>query len=386
MAIGCRAALGGDAGLTTQKHIIVVGAGIIGASIAWHLTEAGARVTILDAREAGGVATRNSFAWINASWGNSQEYFRLRIRAMAEWKRLAEAVPEVPLRWSGGLLWDLPPAKLEAYALEHGGWGYGIRRIDRAGAQRIEPNLGDPPDFALHVAEEGTVEPSLTAKVLIADAVRRGARSMPNAFVTALVEERGSIRGVTTDAGTVSGDEVVLAAGVATPSLAATVGIDLPMTAPPGLLVHSRPHSRILNGLMMAPRLHMRQTEEGRIVAGSDFGGGDPGDDPEGAAQELFAAIKAMLRGADDLRLDFHTVGYRPTPADGFPIIGRPARISGLTIAVMHSGITLAPAVGRFVADELIAGRRDALLASYGPERFHPGAKPRIAMRNSGKL
>ncbi len=57
------------------KRIIVVGAGIIGASIAWHLAKAGAEVTVIEADEPGGVATRNSWAWINASWGNPEVIF-----------------------------------------------------------------------------------------------------------------------------------------------------------------------------------------------------------------------------------------------------------------------------------------------------------------------
>jgi len=40
----------------------------------------------------------------------------------------------------------------------------------------------------------------------------------------------------------------------------------------------------------------------------------------------------------------------------------------------MHSGITLAPAIGRFVADEIMTGQRDALLEPYGPDRFSPAA------------
>jgi glycine/D-amino acid oxidase-like deaminating enzyme len=370
VAVGRRAAVGSD-GLTAQKHIVVVGAGIIGASIAWHLTKAGARVTIVDAGEAGGVATKNSFAWINASWGNPEEYFRLRIRAMAEWRRLAEEVPKIPLKWSGGLLWDLPPAELDAYAREHSGWGYGIRRVDRADVLSIEPNLADPPAFALHIEEEGAAEPRLTAEVLLEDAVRRGARFRPNTLVTGLTEVGGTIRGIAAAATSVAADEVVLAAGVATPSLAATIGIDVPMTSPAGLLVHSRPHTKLLNGLVMAPRLHMRQTAEGRIVSSADFAGGDPGPDPEATADALFAETKDMLRGAQDLRLDFHTIGNRPMPADGFPIVGRAGSRPGLYLAVMHSGITLAAAVGKFAADEILAGRRDPLLAPYGPERFH---------------
>ena len=114
----------------------------------------------------------------------------------------------------------------------------------------------------------------------------------------------------------------------------------------------------------------MRQTAEGRIIAGSDFGGGDPGDDPDATARDLFAAAKAALRGGDGLELDFHTIGYRPTPIDGFPIIGRAEGVDGLYVAVMHSGITLAPAVGLFATREILDGERDPLLAPYGLARF----------------
>ena len=56
--------------MNDRQHILIVGAGIIGASIAWHLARTSARVTVVEAGKPGGVATRNSRAWINASWGN----------------------------------------------------------------------------------------------------------------------------------------------------------------------------------------------------------------------------------------------------------------------------------------------------------------------------
>lgn len=80
--------------------------------------------------------------------------------------------------------------------------------------------------------------------------------------------------------------------------------------------------------------------------------------------------MKAALRGADELEFDFHTVGYRPTPIDGFPIIGRAEGTEGLYVAVMHSGITLAPAVGLFATREILDGERDPLLTPYGLGRF----------------
>ncbi|MBN9218220.1 MAG: FAD-binding oxidoreductase [Mesorhizobium sp.] len=355
--------------MAAAKEVIVIGAGIIGASIAWHLTRSGARVTVIADSAPGGIATPNSFAWINASWGNPEPYFRLRTRAMAEWTRLARDLPGLPLSWCGGLCWDLSAADMKTYATQHSSWGYGIERVDRARAGRIEPNVAELPDFALHVAEEGVTEPVAATKALLADAERHGARIL-SSTVTALARTDGRVTGVDTSHGLVAADDVVIAAGVGSPDIAATAGITLPIETPPGLIVHSRPYRRLLNGLVLAERLHMRQTAEGRIIAGSDFGGAEPGLDAEATARDLFAALKTSLRDSDGLELDFHTVGFRPTPIDGFPIISRAEGTDGLYIAVMHSGITLAPAVGLFAAREILDGERDPLLAPYGLSRF----------------
>jgi glycine/D-amino acid oxidase-like deaminating enzyme len=357
--------------MSSDRNIIVVGAGVIGASIAWHLSRQGASVMVIAAKAAG-EATPNSFAWINASWGNPEFYFRFRLQSMAEWKRLAEDVPDLPVRWCGGLCWDLPPSELEAYAAEHGSWGYGIRKVGREGSARIEPALAEPPDFALHVAEEGAAEPVATAELLLADAQRHGAVLALGETVLGLATSGGRVVGVKTAKGTLSADHVVLAAGAGAVALAASAGIDLPLEAPPGLIVHSRPYRPVLKGLVLAPELHMRQTLEGRVIAGSDFGGGDPGDAPQEAADALLAKVRAMLRDAGDLELDFYTVGYRPTPKDGFPIIGGVDSVPGLYLSVMHSGVTLAPLVGRLAAEELL-GTEASPLSPFRLSRFAAG-------------
>lgn len=356
--------------MAAAREVIVVGAGIVGASIAWHLASAGARVAIVDAGGAGGVATSASFAWINASWGNPQDYFRLRARSMAEWARLAAACPGVGLRWCGGLLWDLPRDELQAYAAGHGSWGYDIRLVDRAEAALIEPNLVEPPERAVHAAVEGAVEPDEAARALVADAMRLGARLLGGLEVVGLVVERGAVCGVRNAGGTVHrADDVVLAAGIETPAIASTAGVSVPLETPPGLLVRSGPAPRLLNGLVLAQR-HMRQTAAGRIVCGADFGGGDPGADPEATARQLFAQMQAMLIGGGRLEFERYTVGRRPMPKDGFPVVGHAEGIGGLYLAVMHSGVTLAPAVGLFAAREILEGERETLLSPYRPGRF----------------
>lgn len=354
-----------------QKHIVVVGAGIVGASIAWHLAEAGAAVTVV-AGVAGGVATPSSFAWINASWGNPEPYFHLRQRSIREWTRLAVAVPGIQLNRTGGLCWDLPAAELDAFERLHSAWGYDVRRVDRAEVSHIEPNMLELPETALFLAEEGSVEPVVATLALLDGAERRGARILAGLPVGRLVRSGDRVTGVQAADDVIEADEIVVAAGVATSVLVATAGIELALDTPPGLIVHSRPHERLLNGVVLARGLHMRQTLGGRIIAGADFGGGDPGDDADGNARRLFSALKTMLRGGDGLELEFHTVGRRPTPGDGFPIVSRAEGVKGLYLAVTHSGVTLAPAVGLFAAEELLSGKRHALLAPYALSRFGP--------------
>ncbi|HEY0123339.1 MAG TPA: FAD-binding oxidoreductase [Rhizobium sp.] len=355
--------------MPSSRKIIVVGAGIIGASVAWHLARKGADVTVI-AKKAGGEATPNSFAWINASWGNPEFYYLFRRRSMAEWSRLATDIPGLPLSWCGGLRWDMPEAELEAYLAQHHGWGYDIQPVNRTTSAAIEPHLADPPAFAVHVAEEGAVEPVAAANLLLEDAARHGATLSYGTEVTRLLLENGRITGVETTDGTLLADHVVLAAGAGILPLAAAIGIEVPIETPPGVIAHSRPHPQLLNGLVMAPELHMRQTQEGRIIAGSDFGGGDPGDDPRKAAEEILAKVGVMLRGGDQLELDFHTVGYRPTPKDGFPIIGGIDAAPGLYLAVLHSGVTLAPLVGLLAAEEILGGHPNAQLAPFHLSRF----------------
>jgi glycine/D-amino acid oxidase-like deaminating enzyme len=195
--------------MTDRPHVLIVGAGIIGASIAWHLVRAGARVTVTDASEPGGIATRKSWAWINASWGNPEPYFRLRVRSMKEWRRLEQEVSDIRVAWVGGLFWELPPEQLETFETVHAAWGYGIRRVERAEVQRIEPHLADPPEFALHVSGEGAVEPLATAHALLAAAQRLGATVIANNPVRSLKLRAGRVTGVETDNDRLDADEVV---------------------------------------------------------------------------------------------------------------------------------------------------------------------------------
>lgn len=354
----------------TQK-ILIVGGGIIGASFALHLAEAGADVRLLDAqRSVGGIATPASWAWINASWGNPPDYFRLRHESMRQWREIDRRVPGLAVNWCGGLLWDMAEADLLSYASERNAQGYEVRVLDGKAALKIEPALAVAPPVAVHVPGEASVEPVHAVERLLSAARERGAEVLHGTGVRWLIEKKGRIVGVMTDEGDLDADVVVLAAGADSPRLLKDVGQDLALDQPPGLLVHSAPVGEMLNGLVMAPELHVRQTSEGRLVAGSDFAGADPGDNPQAAAEALFAKVKAFLKGGEALALEQFTVGYRPTPPDGVSAIGHVPGLEGLYLCVTHSGITLAPALGAFGAAEILGQGRNPLLSPFSPNRL----------------
>ena len=148
------------------------------------------------------------------------------------------------------------------------------------------------------------------------------------------------------------------------------IDVKLNLDAPAGLLVHTYPTSKKLNGLVMSPEFHVRQTAEGRMVLGSDFGGTQPGNDPAATALEVLAKLPDLISGTSDLQMEYFTLGYRPTPADGFPAIGRIKNMDGLYVAVTHSGITLAPAIGAMGAEEILNDKKHPLLTPYHPDRL----------------
>ncbi|ERS97292.1 D-amino acid oxidase protein [Sporothrix schenckii 1099-18] len=371
-----------------KPHVVVVGAGIVGASIAWHLAaQHGQTVTVTVVApdmDRGGTATPNSFAWLNANFNNARPYFDVRHRSMAHWKDLIHDVPGLAelARWNGTVQWQQDEADLARYIEQHARWGYQAARITNDEVLRREPWLADAGlpawGWAAALPGEGSIEPARAARALVADARAHGA-AVREATVERLLVEGDRIVGVVLPSGSIRADHVVLAAGLGTVPLAAAVGVAVPVHSRPGLIVHSKPlATRLLHGLAISNGPHMRQTVEGRIIAGRHYSGGSPTADPDAEAHVFFKKVQAMFRSELDgvpcppLELDFYTVGYRPDPDDGLPILGDSGR-PGLTLAVMHSGVTLAAFVGQTLADLVATGTRDKALEQFSLSRFSKG-------------
>ena len=83
-----------------SQDLVVVGAGIVGASVAYHAARAGANVILVEAGQPGAGVTGNSFAWI-ASSVHSGSAAALRATATEEYRRVEAELPGLPVTWSG---------------------------------------------------------------------------------------------------------------------------------------------------------------------------------------------------------------------------------------------------------------------------------------------
>ena len=242
--------------------------------------------------------------------------------------------------------------------------------IDSDAIRRLEPLLAVVPERGLLAPGEGAAEADDAARFFAGLCADHDDCKVVRAGATGLMVEGGRVVGVTTDQNRIAADEVVLAAGAETANLAAQAGVRVAMSTSPGLLIHTRPWRQRISHLILAEAVHFRQRSDGAFVAGADFGGGEINDDPERGSEELLIEIRAQLHGGDDIALGGYSVGYRPMPGDGFPIAARPGTVDGLYVAVMHSGATLAPAIGAMAAREIVDGERDPLLGPFGLDRF----------------
>ncbi len=349
-----------------MTDVVVVGAGIVGASVAYHLARAGAGVVLVDASLPASGATGASFAWIGAGGaGVSADQALLRRSVLADHRRLAAEVPGVRVRWTGSLEWGddgepIAPGPLAA----------GEHLVDAAQVRRLEPRLRTPPVLALHRPGDGAVDPVATTEALVRAARGHGARTGFGVAVRALRVEGGRVVGVETSAGPIRSRTVVLTAGAGTPALCAPLGFDLPVAPSPALLVRLTAPPGLVRTLVATPRLEVRQSADGDLLATGGSAGGTTRDGLHRAGREVRDRVAATFAGTDGVRPADVRVGTRPMPADGSPVIGPVPGVEGVSVAVVHSGVTLAPVVGRLVAAEVLSGSDAEELHALRPARF----------------
>lgn len=417
-----------------KYDVIVVGGGIIGVCSAYFLAKSGQKVLLLERGEIGQGTTANSFAWANAtSKTTDQTYHDLNAMGLAGYHALlAEFGADALGIRTGGALQIADPddvsalQSLRAQATALAEYGHPSRWIDTAELRRLEPNLKLPNTAqALFSPDDLCINaPHFTR--FIADQTRSlGGQIFEHcAAETLLADDDGVVTGLTCDRGDLRADNVLVTTGPDTAQTLSTLtGYDgfnsgFPMQKVSGLLLTTPPVAPDLLGRLIygfaANEVHILPEgvcDTGRAggtggvcdtggVCGTGSAGstGRAGDTSRAGGgikigadavdgliaedqspQNLRRAGQILLERAakllpalatiniDDCQLG---IGVRAYPNDGISIAGPMPAAHGLYLIATHSGITLAPAIGRMMAETIQTGQMPDPLEPFGLQRF----------------
>lgn len=365
----------------TTSRVAVIGAGIVGASVAYHLSQRGAEVVLLDAAEPASGTTSASFAWVNANNKTPREYFDLNVAGMEEHVRLREELGGDWLHASGNLILapdDEAGRRNLARRVERlRSWGYAAEMKTAAETvAELEPEAAFPtPDAPVaHFPHETWADAPRLTTALVKLARRSGADTRFGADVRG-VEVSGGRVVVRLDSGEeLSADAVVNAAGPGAASVAAMAGRELPLDVFRGLLVRVDAEENPIRRLIHTPTVNLRPDGEGFMLLHHDSVDEKLAEDFSGVEDPLCGELLdrarrfvPALEGSGTVEARF---GRRPVPGDGYSCVGAAPDIPGYYEAVTHSGVTLGPLVGRLLAGEILDGEISPLLAPYRPGRF----------------
>ena len=372
-----------------KLSVIVVGAGIVGASIAYHLSRRkDLAVTVLERDEPCAGASGHSFAWLNSFGKDPVSYHHFNRRSMDIWDRFARRLGmDLDLHWGGELRWEWAPERVEALRQrikQLQTWGYPTRIISSDELRELEPGLSPGPvEIASFSEIDGRVDPLKVIEACLQRACEAGAAVHTHTPVNKLcLDKEGRIEAVDTLSGEIGCDVVVLANGTAVTELAATADVHIPQQHSPGVVIRTDPQPSILQNvsvLHLPPidenrhEIHLRQSADGTFAIGQGSQESVDQDDSQEHADSLLSRAVHYLPTLAGARAIPTPVGYRPMPIDGLPVIGFCEAAPNLYIALMHSGVTLAPLVGELATVEIVDGAHVEMLAPYRPERFISG-------------
>jgi len=365
----------------------VLGAGVIGLSVARSLADRGAAVTVLDASPAAREASwaAGGILGLGTEYAADGPGYRLARFAFDRWDDVARRLREetgVPLEvtHAGTLL--IPKDEAETAALEargafHRSVGLASAMLDGPGARRVEPRLAPGTRAALFVPE-ARLDNRRLLDALDAACRRRGIPVRVGVRALRCVEAGGRVAGVETTEGRLPATAVVVATGAWSEEMAATAGLALPMVPVKGQMLRLDAPDGFLGPIVkQGPQYLVPQAGRGIVVGTTAEEVGFARGTDEAALARIHAAAVGLVPDVASLPRVEAWAGFRPRLPDLLPALGPVASRPGLFLATGHfrNGILLCEATGELVA-RAVLGDVDPMLRAFDPERFVRGPRP----------
>ena len=374
--------------MSNTADVIIIGAGVHGASLAFHLAQRGAKALVLERKFIAAGATGRSSGLVRMHYDVQQdsELAWVSFQYFRDWKQRVGG--DCGFTRTGFLQLVAPPdtETLKANVAMHQAIGIPAFLIGQDDVRRLAPSFAtDDIELAAYEPESGYAMPSDTASALMNAARDMGARLMQECTVTGVILAGGKVTGVRTSQGDVSAQIVVDAAGAWAGAVNKMVNLDVPYdTWRHDTMFVARPpqvgpgHPSVID---FANDMYFRPERDLTLVGLED---GNPlGESPDSDTDHARPGF--VERGIDRIcrRIPImengglHSAhgGYDGITPDQHPLLGA-AGPEGfyLDCGFSGTGFKISPAVGLCMAELILDGKSKTVdLSIYSPARFAEG-------------
>ena len=365
-----------------KVDVAVIGAGVIGLSVAWHLSQRGlGSVVVLERSGIGAEASGVQPGGVRHQWSTKLSC-ELAIESVAfyqEIDRHLEPEGEPKLDRCGYVFVadsEEELARLNANIRVQNELGIPSSLVTPDEVAEIVPGLlTDAIAGAAYCAIDGYFDKPQAVVEGFAAAAQRNGVPVERAEVVAMASDGGDWRLSLGDGSELTASKVVVAAGCDSPPLLQPLGVELPITKEARYLFFSEPiRERLLEPLVVASerRFAAKQLASGRVLASDLSAGGDPESGAQHWRENVSEGIRSLLPVLEFVSFPILVPGFYDVTPDHQPIVGPVPEHEGLWLATGFSGhgFMIAPAVGRLVADAVGGGGKDPFLEELSLERF----------------
>lgn len=370
---------------TTTIEIAIVGGGVIGSSIAYHLALQGRHPLVI---ERGGIAAEPAASWASAGGvrrqGRHQAEAALATEAIARWPSLSQELDaDLGYHQGGQLLLaesDAEADKIAAFVHHQHELGFAdVRLVNRHEALALVPGLNDRVIAGSYSPTDGQADPPRTTRALASAAERHGATYWTHTACLGLTTQRDRVTGLRTERGDITADAIVLASGAWSDTLTGEIGLRLPIRTRALQMVLSTPAApgllQSVIGALSRP-LSLKQLDDGAFLLGGGWLG-EPTPDRRGYTlsqsnvEGNWQTARELLPAVGTQQIARAWCGLEAESFDEIPFIGWAPERTNLYLALGFSGhgFAISPAVGRAVAGDL-AGRLVPALSGLRPDRI----------------
>lgn len=351
--------------------VIIIGSGVIGSSIAYHLSETKSKEILTIDKDfplSGTSGSTQAWVWVHNK--TPEWYGELSMYSAELYPFLERKIGDVEYKRTGGIAPFFSESDREEalkLAEMQAKVGIEIEVLSRDEVLEKEPALSPNIVGATYSKIDGNVNPFRLVELYIKAARKNGAEFSFYNLVTEITEENGTYK-ITTLKGEYHAKQLVLAAGPWSKSIGNLLGIDIPVKQVRGQIIVTEPFKPFLTHTIGG----LRQADNGEVLIG--FSMEEVGYD----RRSTLDIIQDTARMAIDFvpALEKANIvrcfsGIRVIPEDGFPILGEIPGRKNAYIATMHSGVTLSPLVGTLMTELLVDGQASIDLKRYSLKRFN---------------